>query len=188
MQKNFIEIDNVFINTDILEIKFTCNLTKCKGACCTMESKFSAPLSQSEISEIENILPIVKKYLPENHLHEIEQKGFWEQKEQSLMTRSVNSRDCVFIYYDDDIAKCGIEKAYSEGKIDFIKPLSCHLFPIRVSDFRGPILRYEEYHECKSALKNGLQRNLSLIGFCQDALERSFGKKWFEKVKKFTIS
>lgn len=182
MQKDCIKIDGVFINRDVLDIKFTCDLTRCKGVCCTMESEFGAPLLQSEIREIEKNLSMVKEYLPERHVCEIDERGFWEEKEKIFRTRSVNNRDCVFVYYDGDIAKCGIEKAYLECKIDFIKPLSCHLFPIRVSNFGGTILRYEEYRECNPALKNGLQKDVSLTDFCQDALERAFGKKWFEKI------
>ena len=188
MKKDFLNIDGVLISPDILNVRFFCDLGKCKGTCCIIESEFSAPLAEHEISEIEKIITIVSGFLPHDHVREINKKGFWEKNGKCYRTRSVNNRDCVFVSYDGDIAKCGIEKAYQERKIDFIKPLSCHLFPIRISDFSEPILRYEEYHECKPALQKGLEKNMSLINFCQDALERVFGKEWFKKMKRKTGS
>jgi hypothetical protein len=97
----------------------------------------------------------------------------------------VNNRACVFVYYDGDIAKCGIEKAYREGKVDFIKPVSCHLFPIRITDFGGPVVRYEKFSECKPARKLGEKTNLTVAEFCSDALKRIFGSQWVTKLKKY---
>lgn len=184
MLDDYIEIDDIFVNSELIETKFTCDLGKCKGACCTMESQFGAPLLESEIEVIENILPIVKKYLPKKNIKVIEKKGFYEEKMETLMTTSVDNRDCVFIYYEGDIAKCAIEKAYYNGEVDFKKPISCHLFPIRVSDFGGPILRFEEYDICKCALEKGKKTNLSVLEFCQESLGRAFGEEWLNKLKK----
>src|SRR5690554_755061 len=117
MKKNFIQIDNVIINTDITETKFTCDLEKCKGACCTMKSDYGAPLTREEIEKINEILPVIKNYIPERNIKEIEENGFWEEKFDQLMTTSINKKDCVFVYYEGKIARCGIEKAYNDGKI-----------------------------------------------------------------------
>ena len=185
MEKNFIDIDDVIINNDLFEKKFTCDLEKCKGACCTMKSEYGAPLTEEEISKIDEILPVVKNYIPDRNVEEIEDFGFWEDKFDQLMTRSINNMDCVFVYYEGDIAKCGIEKAFFDGKVDFRKPISCHLFPIRVSDFGGDVLRFEEYSECKAALKKGLETNLTIFEFCKDALKRLYGNKWFEKTRSY---
>ena len=183
MNADFIEIDNIAVNTEIMDMCFTCDLTTCKGACCTMESEFGAPLSEDEIETINKILPIVKEYLPQRNIKEIEKHGFWINKHDELMTRSINNRDCVFVTYDGDIAKCGIEKAYRDGKVDFIKPLSCHLFPIRISNFGGPVLRYERYSDCEPAVEKGKKTKITIFDFCREALERSFGKDWFSKIK-----
>ena len=131
MYANSVEIDEIIVNREVIKTKFTCDLEKCKGACCTMESEYGAPITKSEIEKIEKILPIVFEYLPGRHIQEIKKNGFWYEVEGQLMTRSINKRACVFVTYEGDIAKCGIEKAYRDGKVDFIKPVSCHLFPIR---------------------------------------------------------
>lgn len=180
-----VEIDNVLVNDNIFNKKFTCDLDKCKGACCTLESELGAPVTEDEVSIINDILDTVKSYLPKEHIEKIESEGFWEYKENQLLLKSVNNRACVFVYYDGDIAKCGIEKAYREGKVDFIKPISCHLFPIRITDFGGPIVRYEKYPECKPARKLGEKTKLSVAEFCSEALKRLFGNQWVAKLKKY---
>lgn len=175
--------EEVFINPAVFETKFTCDLKKCKGACCTMESEYGAPLYADEVVEIEKVLEIVKEYLPENHLRELERTGFYEEKEGHLMTRSFDNKACLFVYYDDKIAKCAIEKAYFENKIDFRKPVSCHLFPIRISEFGGKILRFENYGDCGPALELGKQTGITVFEFCKDALVREFDAEWYQMVK-----
>lgn len=183
MNPEFYEIDNILVNSEVISTNFTCDLGKCKGACCTMESEFGAPITEQEVEKIESILPEVLGYLPEKHSKEIKKKGFWVKKHDQLMTRSINNRECVFVYYDGDIAKCGIEKAYNDGKVDFIKPVSCHLFPIRISEFGGPVLRYEKYSECQPAVENGKKTKIKILEFCRHALERRFGADWFNRIK-----
>ncbi len=180
---NIIPVEDVLIRSEIEEIHFSCDLDKCKGACCTMESEYGAPLREDEIYQIENSLPKIKQYLPQRHVEEIDRQGFWESKYGELMTTSVNNRACVFVYYENDIAKCGIEKAYLEHAINFNKPISCHLFPIRVSNFGGDVLRYEKFSGCKPALQKGETDNVKLIDFCKDSLSRLYGKKWYLKLK-----
>jgi hypothetical protein len=149
-----------------------------------MESEWGAPITEEEIDKIDPILPLVMDYLPAEHRREIEKNGYWILKEGELMTRSLNNRACVFVSYDGDIAKCGIEKAYKDGKIDFIKPISCHLFPIRISNFGGPVLRFEKYAECEPALAKGKTTKIKVLDFCRTSLVRAFGIQWFENTKK----
>ena len=184
MDSEFYEIEKVYVNTEIVNTNFTCNLAKCKGACCTMESDFGAPISKNEIEKINKILPDVLEYLSKEHVEEINKNGFWMSVNDELMTRSMNKRACVFVTWEGEIAKCSIEKAFNDGKIDFIKPVSCHLFPIRVSNFCGPVLRYEQYSVCSSALEKGNRTQIKILDFCRSALEREFGKEWFEETKK----
>ena len=184
MQNDLLKIDQVLINSEILTTKFTCDLFKCKGACCTMDSELGAPLTEVEVKQIEKILPIVKEYISSRQAIEIEKKGFWEEKYDQIITRSINNRECVFVFYKNNIARCGIEKAFLDGKSDFLKPISCHLFPIRISDFGGPVLKYEKYSECKTALQKGSEENINIAEFCRGALERVFGYDWFSKLKK----
>ena len=186
MFKDFIDIDDILVNEEVLRKKFTCDLSKCKGACCTMKSEFGAPLLGSEIEKIENVLPIVKKYLPQEQLKYLKSNNFWFEVDGALMISSVNKRDCIFVYYEGDIAKCAIEKAYYQEGTDFIKPISCHLFPIRVNKFGGDILKYEEYSECSVALKLGEETKLTIAQFCKDGLSRMYGSEWYEKLMKPT--
>ena len=180
---NFIPVEEVLIRTEIAETSFACDLKKCKGACCTVESEYGAPLLQEEVEEIESILDIVKEYLPKKHRIEIEDNGFYESKNDELLTASVDYKACVFVFYEKSIAKCGIERAYFDGKTKFRKPISCHLFPIRVSKFGGDVLRFEKFKECDPALENGAKNNVKLVDFCKDSLERLYGKKWYSKLK-----
>jgi hypothetical protein len=180
---NIIPVEDVLVRPEIFNINFECDLDKCKGACCTLESEFGAPLSEDEVVKIDKILNIVKGYLPKEHVDEIEENGFYEIKNGEYLTRSIKNRACVFVYYDGDIAKCGIEKAYLDNKIKFKKPISCHLFPVRVSKFGGPVLRYEKFSECKPALEKGEKNKLSLIDFCRESLTRLYGNKWYSKLK-----
>jgi hypothetical protein len=152
-------INDVLVRDDIVEIPFSCDLSKCKGACCTLESELGAPIKKEEAEEIENILPVVKEYLTQTNINKIEENGFYEIKEGELMIQSVNNRDCVFSYWDGGIAKCAIERAYFDEKVKYRKPISCHLFPIRVSDFSGDVLRYEKFSECRPALEKGKEEN-----------------------------
>lgn len=181
---DFENLDGVLVSREIFRTKFTCDLKKCKGACCTMKSEYGAPLNEDEIKIIENYLPKVKEYLPKKSIKEIEKNGFWEEKENELMTRSHGDTDCVFVYYESDVAKCAIEKAYLEKKIDFIKPISCHLFPIRISDFGGDVVRYEEYADCKPALEKGEETGLSVAEFCRTSLERIYNINFMKKIDK----
>lgn len=184
MDADFVNIDGIIVTSEIADCNFTCDLSKCKGACCTMESPSGAPITEKEIEEISKALPVIIDYLPKEHVKEIEKKSFWVQQYDGLVTRSMNNKECVFVYYDGDIAKCGIEKACRDGKINFLKPISCHLFPIRISSFGGPVLRYEKYKECEPAGTKGMQTKIKIIDFCKDSLIREFGEEWFNKTKK----
>lgn len=180
--RNFDNIDDILVDQDISKTHFTCNLEVCKGACCTMQSEYGAPLLKKEIQIIDKILPIVKTYLPERSIQEIETNGFWEEKDEEIMTTSINNRDCVFVYYEKDIAKCAIEKAFYDKKVDFIKPVSCHLFPIRINNFGGDVLKYEEYKDCESAIEKGKETKISILEFCKAAIIRNYNQSFFYKI------
>lgn len=181
-----LQIDNILVGREIAKIRFACDLEKCKGACCTLDSEYGAPLMPEELELIENVLDKVKDYLPEKHRLEIEVKGFYERKDNELMTRSFNNKACVFVYYENGVAKCGIEKAFLDGKTDFRKPISCHLFPIKISEFGGDVLRFEKFSECSPALERGEKEEINLIDFLQESLVRKYGSNWYLKLKEIT--
>jgi len=182
MGKDYFHIGGVLVHSDVVEVKFACDLNQCKGACCTMPSELGAPVSKPELGAIDEVLPEVKGYLPREHVLEIEEKGFWESKGGAYRIRCLNRRECVFVYYEGDIARCGIERAYREGTIDFVKPLSCHLFPIKMSIRDTPVLSFEYYHECSAAMVKGRQEGILLVDFCREALIRAFGEQWLQQL------
>ena len=182
-EENINIVDNVIVRDEIFSQKFTCDLDKCKGACCTVESEFGAPLTEEEILLIEENYAEVEKYLPDEHKQEINTNGFYEEKHGELMVRSVNNKACVFVYFENETAKCGIEKAYLEGKSSFEKPISCHLFPIRISDFGGDVLRYEKFLECSYAEEKGKEENKAVYEFCEEPLKKKYGVKWYSTLK-----
>jgi hypothetical protein len=182
--KYLISVEDVLVRREIAETPFACNLDKCKGACCTLESEFGAPLLHDEIDILNEALEVIRDYLPENHKKVIEEQGFSCEKKGELMTLSVDNKACVFVIFENGIAKCAIEKAFLDGKIDFRKPISCHLFPIRISNLGGDVLRYEKFSECEPALENGKTENLTIAEFCEGSLTRLYGKQWYVKFMK----
>lgn len=180
---NLIAVENVLVRKEVLTTRFACDLKKCKGACCTIDSEYGAPINADEIPEIEKILDIVFDYLDDINIQEIKENGFYEKKYDDLFLRSINNRDCVFVCYDNDIAKCSIEKAYFDGKTEFRKPISCHLFPIRISKFGGDILRYEKFISCEPALENGKSLDITIAEFCKESLIRMYGENWYSQLK-----
>jgi hypothetical protein len=184
MYRNYnIVVKNVILRQELIDTKFACDLGRCKGACCTLESEFGAPLLEDEISQILDSLDAAKTYLLESHLNKLDKDGFFEKKNGELLVSSINNKECVFAFSENGVAKCSLEKSYIEGKTNFRKPISCLLFPIRVSKFGGDVLRFEEFSECSPALEKGNKENVSLIDFCKDALIRHYDKNWYSKLK-----
>jgi hypothetical protein len=179
---NFIPVENVLVRPEIMETHFSCDLQKCKGACCTIESEFGAPLLNEEIPLINEILEFVFPYLPGEHVNFIKKEGFFNNNDGELMTNSINKKECVFVYFENAVAKCSIEKAFFEGKTAFQKPVSCHLFPIRITKFGGDILRYEKFSECSPAIDKGKKENIKIVEFCKLSLVRNYGEKWYSSL------
>ena len=178
-------IRNIIIEEDIVSSYFECNLQKCKGACCTFPGEFGAPLANEEIYAIEGSLPQAMKYLNEKSRQYIEEYGWFEGKSNDITTRCIDKKDCVFVYYEGKIAKCAIEKAYFNKETDFRKPLSCHLFPIRVSNGKDKRLYYMQIDECKHARKKGSENNIRLAEFLAEALQRAYGTLFYQELKEY---
>ncbi len=182
MNKELVVIDNVAVEGNLLNRKFACDVLKCKGACCSLPGGRGAPLLDLEIAQIEQVLPEVLPMLSEEKKNLIEEFGFYEGEIGDYATICVDDKDCVFVYREKGIAKCAIERAFNDGKINFRKPISCHLYPIRINKFGGDILRYHEIPECKPAIKNGEAESIDVIEFVKDALIRSYGEEWYDKL------
>jgi hypothetical protein len=176
-----VEIQQAIIDDSIPRIKFACNLAVCKGACCTLAGGTGAPLLDDELEQIECAFPIIKSSLPKEHLDSIAQFGLYEGRPGFYTTMCFNNRACVFVLYEHGIAKCAFEKAYREGNLKWKKPISCHLFPIRVSRIAQKRLRYERIAECNSAIDRGENEIFFLSAFLKEPLIRAFGLAWYEE-------
>ncbi len=176
-------IQEITLDPPIREIHFACNLGQCKGACCTMPGGLGAPLLPEEIAEIEKAFPQVQKYLSVKHLQAIEERGLVDSRFSGYVTPCVDNRACAYVYYEGEIAKCSFEKAYLKGETKWRKPLSCHLFPIRV-DGGSKTIRYEPIPECDPALANGRHLKIPLSKFLEEPLIRAFGQEWYDEFLK----
>lgn len=179
-----IEIEGKLISDTLLEKRFVCDLTACKGACC-IEGDAGAPLEKAETKMLDKIYPKIKKYLRPEGIKAIEKQGKWIKADDGeLETPLVNNAECAYVIFDTSgTTKCGIEKAYEDGVIDYKKPISCHLYPIRVKETKaGPILNYDEWDICKAACKLGKKLDVKVYEFLKEPLIRKFGEEFFEQL------
>ena len=174
-------IDNIFVDEDITNVKFSCDLNRCKGACCTFPGELGAPVLDSEIKQIEAATEAASVYLSKKSLEIIKSRGVIEGTPGDYSTVCINKKDCVFVYYEGAIAKCSLERAYFDGKSDFRKPISCHLFPIRIRDKGGPVLYYQRIQECSPAIDKGEKDKIVMYKFLEEALVRKYGEEWYRK-------
>lgn len=181
-----IAIDNVLLSNEIVEEQFVCDLVKCKGGCC-VDGDCGAPLTAEETKILARIYPKVKSNLPAEHIAEIETQGTHTfDDEYSYVTPTVNGGVCVYGYTDEmGVVKCGIEKAWKEGKTDFRKPISCHLFPIRIISHVGyESVNYEPRPTlCKPACKLGKQLRVPVYVFLKDAIVRKYGDEFYKTLE-----
>ncbi|MBI4548969.1 MAG: DUF3109 family protein [Ignavibacteriae bacterium] len=176
-------IGETVIEDHIGNERFACDVIKCKGACCTMPGGRGAPLEDNELEELARASPFAKRYLSEQHRKVIERSGLYEGSSGNHATTCVDNRACVFVYYEKGFARCSLEKAYLDGKTSWRKPLSCHLFPIRVSDDGMMLLRFRSIPECVPALQRGREENMPLYEFLKDSLIRKFGDEWYDEFR-----
>ncbi|MBT8191283.1 MAG: DUF3109 family protein [Bacteroidia bacterium] len=178
-------IDDILISSDVAEKHFVCNLEKCKGACC-YEGDFGAPLEKPELEQIGALLEKIRPYLSEESILKIKEEGFFTFNEKSKVyeTALMNDASCVFMGRDQlGITFCGIEKAYHENKIAFKKPISCHLYPIRITKNEAQgfeALNYDQWDICQSACTYGAKKNVRIYEFAKEALIRKYGQEFYD--------
>lgn len=180
-----IEIGRTILSVDVFEKHFLCDILKCKGACC-IEGDSGAPLTDKEAILIEQEYSEFEELLPEKHKKEITKQGNSViDSDGDLVTPLVNNRQCVYSYYNDKgILKCAIEKAHFDGKTKFRKPISCHLFPIRITEYeRFDAVNYQELDICKPGRECGTSEKLPLYKFLKEPLIKKYGKEWYEEVE-----
>ncbi len=181
-----IAIDNKLISDEIAEAKFVCDLHKCKGGCCE-DGDAGAPLDIAELEELIKDYEIIKPYLTEDGIKEIEQHGKYTYNiDYGWVTQTIKGKMCAYGYRDKNgIIKCGIERAYNDGKLEWRKPLSCHLFPIRVRkselDKNLEYINYEPRKDlCKAACKLGKKLKVPVYVFLKEAIIRKYGEQFYE--------
>lgn len=179
-----IVIDRTILSDDIVENHFVCNLSRCKGGCC-VEGDLGAPLETEEMHIVDRIYEKVEPYLTDAGRQAIERQGRYvldEDKEYS--TPTVNGKECAYAIYDEKgILRCSFEMAYQDGKTDFRKPISCHLYPIRITRYDSyDALNYDRWEICLPACELGKKLKIPLYKFCRDALLRKYGKEWYDKL------
>ncbi|MEZ5083343.1 MAG: DUF3109 family protein [Bacteroidales bacterium] len=178
-------IDDIIVSDEIRDARFCCHLQKCLGACC-VEGDAGAPLEEEEISIIEDELENIKPYMRPEGIEVIEKTGVFDYDAHSeYVTPLINDRDCAFVYYNNGVAACAIEKAYEEGKTKFRKPISCHLYPIRITKSKSfEAVNYHKWYICEPAKTHGKNLGIPLYKFVKDSLIRKYGEAWYKKLVK----
>ncbi len=176
-------IDNILVSDEIKEIRFACDLSACKGDCC-VDGDAGAPLTEEEISILEDDIDEIKPYMTELGIDVINQMGVFEYDiDGEYVTPLVGDVECAFVYFEKGISFCAIEKAYLEKKITFQKPISCHLYPIRLSYVGSSLaINYHEWNICSSALILGNNTGVPLYKYLKEPLIRKFGEDWYSKL------
>ncbi|MDR1707312.1 MAG: DUF3109 family protein [Prevotella sp.] len=178
------QINDTIVASDIIEESFICNLSVCKGECC-VEGESGAPLENEEVKIIEDLLPQVWDDLSPEAQNIIKQQGVaYKDDDGEMVTSIVNGKDCVFTYYDEEgVCKCAIEKAYREGRVDFYKPISCHLYPIRLQKYNSfTAVNYHRWSICRAAVLLGKKEGLKIYQFLKEPLVRRFGEDWYNEL------
>ncbi len=178
-----IQIENAIVSLDIFEKKFVCNISKCKGMCCVY-GESGAPLEEEELTILEQVYPKVKPYMTQEAIDVVEKEGVYVTDfDNDTVTPLVGAEDCVYTCSENGTIFCAIEKAYLSGEINFRKPVSCHLYPIRITKYTDfEAVNYHQWNICSDALKLGIQTGTPLYVFLKEPLIRKYGEEWYEQL------
>ena len=180
-----VEVNGVVVSFDVFKEKFLCDLEGCNGACC-IEGDAGAPITPEEVKEVEALLPeIWDELLPEAR-EVINRQGIsYHDPTGELVTSIVNGKDCVFTCYDErGCCYCAIERAYRQGRVPFYKPISCHLYPIRVKRFSNGSygLNLHRWDICRCAFECGRKNGVKLYKALEEPIVRCFGEEFYEQL------
>lgn len=180
-----IEIDDKIVSTDILSECFACDLGKCKGICC-VEGDAGAPLEIDEVDILEEEYPNYAPYMTAEGRAEVERQGFMVvDSDGDYTTPLVDNAACAYAFEEDGVTFCAIERAYREGKCSFLKPISCHLYPIRVKQFRNGSygLNYHRWAVCSSAREYGKKLGVPVYKALREPIVRRFGEEFYRSLE-----
>lgn len=180
------QIQNTLVSLDLAERFFCCDLEACKGECC-IEGDAGAPVTEDEARELERLVPVVERYmLPESRERVKEAGVAYIDEEGDLVTQLVNKRNCVFATRGDEgcgICYCAVDKARREGLCEFRKPISCFLYPLRLTEYPTFIaVNYHRWKICRSAEELGRKKGIRLYQFLKEPLIERFGSEWYEEL------
>ena len=169
-----IQIDDTLVSLDLIERSFLCDLSHCKGQCC-VEGDSGAPLEPGEEEELKRVLPEARTVIQSQGVAYTDSDG-------DRVTSIVGDKNCVFTCYDTDgVCKCAIEKAYREGRVSFYKPISCHLYPVRITQYKTfQAVNYHRWDVCKAAELLGKKEQVPVYQFLKEPLIRKFGQAWYD--------
>ena len=177
-----ISIKNTLVSEDLLEQEFVCDISACKGACC-VAGDGGAPLNEEELETLESVYKDVKSYMTEKGIKEVEEQGKWVVgADGGKETPLVRGKECVYVFFDqNNIAKCSIEAAYREGKINYKKPISCELYPVRISSYQEfDAVNYHKWHICQPACECGQKLKVPVYKFLKEPLIKKYGSNWYK--------
>ena len=177
-----IQIDDKLISEELFSEEFVCNPAKCKGICC-VEGDAGAPLDEDETKILDEIYPKIKSYLRPEGIQAIEEQGTYTLDfEGDLVTPLVNNAECAYVIFDEKgYTKCAIEKAYEDGVIDWQKPISCHLYPIRITEYSNfSAINYHEWDICSDACTLGKELGVKVYQFLKKPLIRKYGEEFYQ--------
>jgi len=183
------QIGKSIVSEDIIEKDFICNLSACKGACC-VDGDAGAPLELSEATILKDIYPIIKPYLRQISIDAIEAQGTHIVTEDgALETPLINGADCAYVIFDEkQTALCAIEEAYNQGEVHWKKPVSCHLYPVRVKDYTEfSAVNYDHWEICDDACSLGKELQVPVYKFVKEALIRKFGADWYAELEQVAL-
>ncbi|MDO3626818.1 DUF3109 family protein [Mucilaginibacter sp. BT774] len=180
-----IEVGNVLVHEDVVKENFVCNLNKCKGACC-LEGDSGAPLNHDELHILDEIYPKVKPFMTAKGIATVEETGTYVTDfEGDYTTPCVDTnKECAYVTWENGITKCAIEKAYESGAISWKKPLSCHLYPIRITKYpEFEVLNYDRWSICSPACSFGNELKVHVHEFLKEPLIRKYGEEWYKELE-----
>ncbi|WP_410006421.1 DUF3109 family protein [Aequorivita nionensis] len=180
------QLGKTIVSEDLIEKDFVCNLNACKGACC-IEGEAGAPITEKEVGILKEIYPKVKPFLRAEGIAAIEKQGTYIKTDlDELETPLVEGKECAYVTFTDKgIASCGIEDAFNADAIDFRKPISCHLYPVRVQEYSEfAAVNYHRWPICDDACTLGKELQVPVYKFVKTALIRKFGENWYAELEK----
>lgn len=180
-----IVVEHTIVSDEVANIYFVCDLENCKGECC-VQGDAGAPIDAEEISFIEDNIDEIIPFMKKDGVDVINRIGVFDyDAEGNYVTPLINENECAFTIFENGIAKCAIEEAFHAGKSDFLKPISCFLYPIRITEYENiEAVNYHKWSICDCALKKGEKLKVPVYKFLKEPLISKYGKEWYEKLDK----